>query len=62
MGCCETPKYTFSETSARLVDADWQKSGLNLKIPPKTVVLPLWTLLTKEVSTFLIIIANLGSL
>ena len=35
MGCCETPKYTFT---ASLVGAGWQKRDLNLKIAPKSEV------------------------
>jgi len=31
MGCCKTPKYTFSATLVGFVGIDWQKSGLNRK-------------------------------
>jgi len=31
VGCCETPKYTFSATLVGFMGADWQKSGLNFK-------------------------------
>jgi len=43
------------------VGADWQKSGLNFKIPPKSVVFGPLDPTPKEISTFLIIIAKTRS-
>jgi len=62
MGCCETPKYIFSASLWGLVGADWKKSDLNLRIPPKSVVLAPLDPPPKEVSIFLVIIAKVRSL
>jgi len=45
-------QYTFPQVAVGLVGAGSQKSGLNLKIPPKYLVLALLDLPPKEVSTF----------
>jgi len=62
VGCCKTPKYTFSATLVEFVVADWQKSGLNYKNNPKSVVFAPLDPLAKTMSTLLIIIAKVRSL
>jgi len=52
MGCCKTPKFTLSASLLGVVGADWQKSGLNLKILPKSVVLPPWTPIKRSFNFF----------
>jgi len=60
VGCCKTLKYSFSASLVGLVGAGCQKSGLNLKIPPKFVVFASLDPPPKVV-TFLIIIAKVRS-
>ena len=38
MVCCKSPKYTFSASLMGLAGTDCQKSGLNLKLSPKSKV------------------------
>jgi len=57
---CQTPKYIFSASLVGLVDAGWQKSGLNPKIPPKCVIFALLDPHQKN-STFVIITAKVSS-
>jgi len=52
VGCCKTPKYTFSASLQGLVGADWQKSCLNLKTAPKFEVFAPLSPPRKEASTF----------
>ena len=60
MRCCKKPKHTFSASLVGVVSADWQKSGLNLKIPRNPWFCPLGPP-TKRSFNFLIIIAKVGA-
>ena len=61
MGCYKTLKYTFSARFLRLVGIVRQKSGLDLKIAPKSEGLAPLLPQRKEVSICLIIIAKVKS-
>jgi len=61
VGCCKTPNNIISARLVGVVGADWHKSSLNLKIPPKSVFFAPFDSPPKENLTFLMIIAHVRS-